>query len=97
MKYTSKVGALPVFNNVTPNHVLVNEYEPGQGIMVRSQIFLIFNSHIILGLGFKPVLATLVGGECYNLALCSPCFLNNGRNLVLSADLEFCNTLYSDT
>jgi len=32
-KYATKVGSLSVFNNVTPNHVLVNEYEPGQGIM----------------------------------------------------------------
>nr|XP_058954946.1 alpha-ketoglutarate-dependent dioxygenase alkB homolog 6-like isoform X2 [Pocillopora verrucosa] len=32
-KYTTQVGSLPVFNTVTPNHVLVNEYEPGQGIM----------------------------------------------------------------
>ena len=34
-KYSAKVGALSVFSDVAPNHVLVNEYEPGQGIMVR--------------------------------------------------------------
>lgn len=32
-KYATKVGRLSVFNSVTPNHVLVNEYIPGQGIM----------------------------------------------------------------
>lgn len=32
-KYTTKVGSLSLFNSVAPNHVLVNEYEPGQGIM----------------------------------------------------------------
>ncbi|XP_068730333.1 alpha-ketoglutarate-dependent dioxygenase alkB homolog 6-like isoform X2 [Montipora capricornis] len=31
--YANKIGALQVFDSVKPNHVLVNEYEPGQGIM----------------------------------------------------------------
>jgi len=33
--YVNKVGALQVFDGIKPNHVLVNEYKPGQGIMVR--------------------------------------------------------------
>ncbi|XP_015765982.1 PREDICTED: alpha-ketoglutarate-dependent dioxygenase alkB homolog 6-like [Acropora digitifera] len=31
--YVNKVGALQVFDGIKPNHVLVNEYKPGQGIM----------------------------------------------------------------
>ncbi|XP_067000721.1 alpha-ketoglutarate-dependent dioxygenase alkB homolog 6 isoform X1 [Anabrus simplex] len=31
--YTEKIGQLGVFGNVKPNHILVNEYLPGQGIM----------------------------------------------------------------
>ena len=31
-----KVASLGVFGDHVPNHVLVNEYIPGQGIMVRS-------------------------------------------------------------
>ena len=30
------VAALGVFGDKTPNHVLVNEYAPGQGIMVNA-------------------------------------------------------------
>lgn len=31
--YMKKVDSLDVFNGKTSNHVLINEYEPGQGIM----------------------------------------------------------------
>ncbi|KAK2567718.1 Alpha-ketoglutarate-dependent dioxygenase alkB-like protein 6, partial [Acropora cervicornis] len=31
--YVNKVVALQVFDDIKPNHVLVNEYKPGQGIM----------------------------------------------------------------
>ena len=34
--YCSRIAALGVFADKTPNHVLVNEYTPGQGIMVRT-------------------------------------------------------------
>ena len=34
----NKVGALGVFAEKLPNHVLVNEYLPGQGIMVRTLV-----------------------------------------------------------
>ncbi|KAL9952680.1 hypothetical protein ACROYT_G039971 [Oculina patagonica] len=47
-KYTMKVGSLSVFNNVTPNHVLVNEYESGQGIMPHTD-----------GPLFYPVVSTI--------------------------------------
>ncbi|XP_023689902.1 alpha-ketoglutarate-dependent dioxygenase alkB homolog 6 isoform X1 [Paramormyrops kingsleyae] len=32
-KYTEKISALGVFSGKTANHVLVNEYKPGEGIM----------------------------------------------------------------
>ncbi len=32
--YCEKVASLGVFDKAKPNHVLVNEYTPGQGIMV---------------------------------------------------------------
>ena len=37
----SKVTELGVFGDKTPNHVLVNEYAPGQGIMVHIACLLI--------------------------------------------------------
>jgi len=33
-KYTDRISQLGVFDDKVLNHVLVNEYEPGQGIMV---------------------------------------------------------------
>ena len=33
--YCKKIGDLGVFDGKMPNHVLVNEYHPGQGILVR--------------------------------------------------------------
>ena len=32
--YAKKIAALGMFEDKVPNHVLVNEYEAGQGIMV---------------------------------------------------------------
>jgi alkylated DNA repair protein alkB family protein 6 len=32
--FTEKYGKLGLFGGKQPNHVLVNEYMPGQGIMV---------------------------------------------------------------
>ena len=32
--YAKKIAALGLFEDKVPNHVLVNEYEAGQGIMV---------------------------------------------------------------
>ena len=37
-----KVASLGVFGEQTPNHVLVNEYTPGQGIMVRNFVVVHF-------------------------------------------------------
>ena len=36
--YAKKIAELGVFEDRVPNHVLVNEYQPGQGIMVRIHI-----------------------------------------------------------
>lgn len=33
--YGDQISELGIFEGKVPNHVLVNEYEPGQGIMVR--------------------------------------------------------------
>jgi alkylated DNA repair dioxygenase AlkB len=33
--FTEKIGKLDLFGGKQPNHVLVNEYQPGEGIMVR--------------------------------------------------------------
>lgn len=38
--YGSKIASLGVFDGKVPNHVLVNEYTPGQGIMVRLECHL---------------------------------------------------------
>lgn len=35
LKYTEKISALGAFAGKAANHVLVNEYKPGEGIMVR--------------------------------------------------------------
>jgi hypothetical protein len=32
--FTEKIGKLDLFCGKQPNHVLVNEYQPGEGIMV---------------------------------------------------------------
>ena len=39
-KYCKKLGEFKVFEENTPNHVLVNEYLPGQGIMVNLEEYL---------------------------------------------------------
>ena len=39
----NKVGALGVFAEKLPNHVLVNEYLPGQGIMLRTLVLQLVN------------------------------------------------------
>ncbi|XP_046847687.1 alpha-ketoglutarate-dependent dioxygenase alkB homolog 6-like isoform X2 [Xenia sp. Carnegie-2017] len=46
--YTDKLGSLGIFGNHRPNHVLVNEYTPGQGIMPH-----------VDGPLFYPVVATI--------------------------------------
>lgn len=39
LKYSEKISALGAFAGKTANHVLVNEYKPGEGIMVRRNAF----------------------------------------------------------
>ena len=39
--YAEKIASLGIFSNHIPNHVLVNEYTPGQGIMVLHDMNLI--------------------------------------------------------
>jgi hypothetical protein len=34
--YAARLAALGLFGGAAPNHVLINEYLPGQGIMVRT-------------------------------------------------------------
>lgn len=65
-KHTAQVGSLSVFNNVTPNHVLVNEYEPGQGIMPHED-----------GPLFYPVVSTINLGSHTFLDFYHP--LNKGE------------------
>ncbi len=43
LKYTEKISALGAFAGKTANHVLVNEYKPGEGIMVKRESALDFN------------------------------------------------------
>ena len=33
--YAARLGDLGIFGGARPNHVLINEYRPGEGIMVR--------------------------------------------------------------
>ena len=52
-----KVAALGVFGDKTPNHVLVNEYAPGQGIMVGAVHETEYcNSHYFRGILFVRIL-----------------------------------------
>ena len=39
MTYSKKIADLGAFEGKIPNHVLVNEYEAGQGIMVTRFLF----------------------------------------------------------
>jgi len=43
LKYTEKISALGAFAGKAANHVLVNEYKPGEGIMVRRANGFLFN------------------------------------------------------
>ena len=61
-KHTTHVGSLPVFDNVTPNHVLVNEYEPGQGIMVR-----IYSKRLRVNVFFQAVASSEAVGRMYRI------------------------------
>ncbi|KXJ18223.1 Alpha-ketoglutarate-dependent dioxygenase alkB-like 6 [Exaiptasia diaphana] len=54
--YAEKIGSLPVFDGNTPNHVLVNEYEPGQGIMPHEDGPLFYPVVSTINLGSHTVL-----------------------------------------
>lgn len=39
-KYINRLNSHPIFEEKrSPNHVLINEYEPGQGIMVWQELY----------------------------------------------------------
>lgn len=54
--YTEKLGKLNLFNGKTPNHVLVNEYTPGQGIMPHTDGPLFYPTISTINLGSHTVL-----------------------------------------
>lgn len=43
LKYTNKISSLGAFAGKAANHVLVNEYKPGEGIMVNP-VFTLFTN-----------------------------------------------------
>lgn len=49
--YVDKIGELGIFGDKLPNHVLVNEYEPGQGIMPHEDGSLFFSTVSTISLG----------------------------------------------
>ncbi|KTF71261.1 hypothetical protein cypCar_00046665 [Cyprinus carpio] len=65
LKYTEKISALGTFAGKTANHVLVNEYKPGEGIMPHEDgplyhptvTTLSLGSHTLLDF-YKPVCQT---------------------------------------
>lgn len=60
LKYTNRISDLGAFNGKAANHVLVNEYKPGEGIMVNTVLILLFTTHLKL----IPLLMTLCNGLC---------------------------------
>ncbi|KAK3753621.1 hypothetical protein QZH41_014728, partial [Actinostola sp. cb2023] len=55
-KYAEQIGSFSVFDGNTPNHVLVNEYEPGQGIMPHEDGPLFYPVVSTINLGSHSVL-----------------------------------------
>ncbi|KAJ8348322.1 hypothetical protein SKAU_G00269110 [Synaphobranchus kaupii] len=55
-KYAEKISALNVFSGKTANHVLVNEYNPGQGIMPHEDGPLYYPTISTISLGSHTVL-----------------------------------------
>eukprot|EP00794_Sanderia_malayensis_P019883 gene19883-21824_t len=55
-KYTDEIASLGVFEEKFPNHVLINEYLPGQGIMPHLDGPLFFPAITTLSLGSHTVL-----------------------------------------
>jgi hypothetical protein len=51
--FTEKIGKLDLFGGKQPNHVLVNEYLPGQGIMVSWSCIII----VIMKWLYSPIWA----------------------------------------
>jgi hypothetical protein len=41
-KYCTKLSDLQLFDSYKPNHILVNEYKPGQGILLIFYFFFNF-------------------------------------------------------
>ncbi|EDO36560.1 predicted protein [Nematostella vectensis] len=56
LKHATYLGKLPVFKGKAPNHVLVNEYEPGQGIMPHEDGPLFFPVVSTISLGSHTLL-----------------------------------------
>ena len=42
-KYCTKLADLQLFGSYKPNHILVNEYKPGQGFLLIFYFFRILN------------------------------------------------------
>ncbi|XP_074663235.1 putative RNA/DNA demethylase ALKBH6 [Tubulanus polymorphus] len=55
-KYCRQIGDLGVFSDKYPNHVLVNEYKPGQGIMPHEDGSLFYPTVTTITLGSHTVL-----------------------------------------
>ncbi|GIY35418.1 alpha-ketoglutarate-dependent dioxygenase alkB homolog 6 [Caerostris darwini] len=56
LSYVKKVGSLEIFNDKLPNHVLINEYLPGQGIMPHEDGPLFYPTIATINLGSHTVL-----------------------------------------
>ncbi|XP_066153055.1 alpha-ketoglutarate-dependent dioxygenase alkB homolog 6 [Euwallacea fornicatus] len=55
-QYTNKIGHLNIFDGRKPNHVLVNEYLPGQGIMPHTDGPLFFPAVTTISCGSHTIL-----------------------------------------
>lgn len=91
LKYTEKISSLGAFAGKTANHVLVNEYRPGEGIMPHEDgplyhptvTTISLGSHTLLDF-YKPVCQTQVAADKLSLkflkqkkvATCYHCWYN---------------------
>ncbi|KAK9751252.1 2OG-Fe(II) oxygenase superfamily [Popillia japonica] len=79
--YMDKVSDLNVFQSVRANHVLINEYEPGQGIMAHFDGMLFFPVITTISCGSHTVLEFIEGSDGNRQPVCN--LLLERRSLVI--------------
>nr|KAG5691630.1 hypothetical protein BaRGS_023801 [Batillaria attramentaria] len=93
--YAKKISDLGAFEGKVPNHVLVNEYEPGQGIMPRSLVLLQDDMYKVHLHGIKEVKQDVITDRVANLDLnlgqgrkASSQFVLLERGLILNTSIQ---------